>query len=151
MFFFIASNEIPISCIWIGASQDTTLWFRWFWPSKTIGKSPKFSVSSFLYSRATVYADPSHLSSEALALLTAAGVYSLPLEGGFPFSSTPPGSSWPEAHQGLHPPSWGAVQMLRAGSLCCLLKYHGSCPAWELGSILELRQHLKSTGNSEPS
>ena len=98
-----------------------------------------------------VCADPSRLSSKALALLTAAGAYPLLLEGGSPFSSTPPGSSWPEVHQGLHPPSQGAVQMLRAGSLCCLLKYHGSCPAWELGSILELRQHLKSAGDSEPS
>lgn len=151
MFFSIASNEIPISCIWIGASQDTTLWFRWSWPSKTVGKSPKFSVSYFLHSGAMVCADPSRLSSKALALLTAAGAYPLLLEGGSPFSSTPPGSSWPEVHQGLHPPSQGAVQMLRAGSLCCLLKYHGSCPAWELGSILELRQHLKSAGDSEPS
>ena len=76
-----------------------------------------------------VCADPSRLSSKALALLTAAGAYPLPLEGGSPFSSTPPGSSWPEVHQGVHPPSRGAVQMLRTGSPC-----PPEIP-WELSSL----------------
>lgn len=42
--------------------------------------------------------------------------------------------------------------MLRVESLCCLLKYHRSCPAWELGRGLELRQHPHSPGPraSEP-
>lgn len=42
--------------------------------------------------------------------------------------------------------------MLRVGSLCWLPEYHRSCPAWDLGRVSELRQHLHGPGPraSEP-